>query len=162
MKLLLLIVLNCWAGGETVPIESLDKPGALQAMQQAFDDKFSIRGGTITGTSLFSSSVTVKGILSAETNASFTGSASTVTLSGWLGIAITTATAQCNGVMTCTVSCPFSYKAISGGCNINASATNLTQQEPSDANWTGWHCQAAGGTPNITAYVICAKIRFDP
>lgn len=66
MKALLLLASLSWAIGESLPIESFDKPGSVQAVQQAFDDKFSVRGGTISGQSSFisptvmSSSLTVR------------------------------------------------------------------------------------------------------
>ena len=156
MKLLLLIVLNCWAGGETVPIESLDKPGALQAMQQAFDDKFSIRGGTITGTSLFSSSVTVKGILSAETNASFTGAASTVTFTGWIDIGLVTATPVTADQVADSV-CPTGTYVISGECSPQAACGQVGSLK---LNSTTWRCQC-GAVVSMKSTAYCARIKWN-
>ena len=62
MRIMVLIASLCWAGGESLPIESFDKPGAVQAVQQALDDKFSIRGGTVSATAVFLSSMTVNGV----------------------------------------------------------------------------------------------------
>lgn len=65
MKFILLFASLAWSSGETVPVEDITKPGALQAIQQSFDDKFSVRGGTITGhTNL--SSTTVNDSLSVD------------------------------------------------------------------------------------------------
>lgn len=49
MRLILFLALRCWGAGESLPIEDFTKPGAVQAVQQAFDDRFSVRGGTVTG-----------------------------------------------------------------------------------------------------------------
>ena len=58
---LIMFVSSCFGAGETVPVENFDKPGSLQAYQQALDDKFSVRGGTITGYVVFTPSITVNG-----------------------------------------------------------------------------------------------------
>ena len=47
----------------TLPVEDMDKPGSLQALQQSLDDKFSVGGGTVANSSYFASSMTIYGPL---------------------------------------------------------------------------------------------------
>lgn len=52
-----ILAANARAQQETLPVEILTKDGAIQAMQKAFDDKFSIYGGTVAG-HIYASSIT--------------------------------------------------------------------------------------------------------
>lgn len=51
MRYLILLIASCaWGQQQSVlPVEDMKKEGALQAMQQMSDSKFSIYGGTVTG-----------------------------------------------------------------------------------------------------------------
>lgn len=63
----ILLVVNAQAGQNTLPIEKLDKPGALQAFQKAFDETYSVSGGTVAGTVYIDSHTVIHGNLTLDT-----------------------------------------------------------------------------------------------
>jgi len=77
-----MLAMSVSAQMDTLPVEKVDKEKAPQAIQQALDDKFSMRGGTVTGRVSFIQDVdmqedlTVVGDIIASSDLSVTGSIS--------------------------------------------------------------------------------------
>ena len=65
-NILLLLASVASAEPQVLPVEDMDKPGAMQGLQQNLDSKFSVVGGTVTGESNFTSTVTIKSPLRAD------------------------------------------------------------------------------------------------
>lgn len=78
-----------------LPVEDLQKEGAVQALHQSLDSKFSVDGGTITGVVYFTSAVFINnGVITAA--AASSTNISTRTISGNTTLATTDIYVGCN------------------------------------------------------------------
>lgn len=109
-----------------------------------------LNGHSLTAAGVSLSTATISG------TASFTGSTSTTTFSGWIDIGIEFVETSCGPSETiCQSVCPSGKKAIGGGCRFD---NNTYYQNRPASDLSGWYCAAASAT-QIYASAICARIK---
>lgn len=154
--MLLLAAVTSLYAQDMLPVEDLEKDGAVNAIHQGLDDKFSVRGGTVTGDSFFTEPVSNSGTLSQTGAATFTSSVTIQTD----GREVLIGTSTTSGVYSIKVETDgdvlFSPKIHNSTCAAQiptASFTNTTFAAGilgSTVTFT-----TAGGDVFITANIIC-------
>lgn len=143
--LLLLLTSTAWSQVSNLPVEDMEKDGALQAIHQGMDDKFQTTGGTITGRTSFTGTVTMS---------------STLDVTGNVDVA-TGSKVQENGadlipagaifLWDASTNCPSGYTEVTGMRNRYPIGTDVAAGDanvPDTSGQTGGATTHAHSTPN--------------
>jgi hypothetical protein len=111
----------------------------------------------VSGTSMFSGSMTVKGNISSTGNTTINGNA---TVTGKANLGYQQVKEVCDNNYECTATCLSNYKVVGGGCNT-ASGSKIEESYPGTDNDgemdNSWHCHQDSKN-SIKVFAICLRV----